>query len=111
MHRWTSLLGALMLVVLVWTGSAAHASHQFDCIPATAETGGHFKGDGDEWPSKSQNGPVHHHSSCSGHQLAAPVADAAPVLLSSFEKALPDSREEFGLAGRVPDHQLRPPIA
>lgn len=110
MRRWPQILIAIMLVLLIWTGNAAQASHRFDCIPATADTAGHFEGDGDEWPSGSEKGAAHHHASCSGHQFAAPAETAAPVAAEA-QKTLPDGREAFGLAGRVPDDQLRPPIA
>lgn len=99
-----------MLVVLLWTGSVAHAADRVDCIPTTIEAAGHFNGDGDEWPSESEKGAAHHHGGCSGHQFAAPTEAATPVP-TSREAVLSDGREEFGLAGRVPDNQLRPPIA
>lgn len=110
MQRWTSLLGAMMLVLMVWTGTAAYAAERLDCIPANSEAAGHYDGDGDQWPSKGESGATHHHSGCSGHQVAAPV-EAGAAVLTSAGKTVPAAWDAFGLAGRVPDDQLRPPIA
>lgn len=110
MLRWTSLLCAMMLVLMVWTGTAAHAAERLDCIPATSETAGHYEGGGDEWPSKGETGTVHHHGGCGGHQLAMP-AEGVGHVLAGAQPATPIGWEEFGLAGRVPDDRLRPPIA
>lgn len=110
MHRWTALVGSLMLVLMLWTGGLARAAETAACIPATTESAGHYEGDGDQRPSDRDQGAAHHHASCSGHQVAAP-AEAVTPGPASPQKTLPDGREAFGLAGRVPDHQLRPPIA
>lgn len=110
MQRWTSLLGALMLVLTLWTGGAAHAAERLDCIPASSETAGHYEGGGDEWPSTGEKGAAHNHSGCNGHQVAAPAEAAGPILAGA-QPTIPNAWEAFGLAGRVPDQQLRPPIA
>lgn len=110
MRKWLMQISAFMLVWMVWTGSAAHASQRLDCIPVASEAEGHFEGDGDEWPSKDAKGAAHHHNGCGGHQAAAP-SQAAPRISAGLENAVPHEWRAFGLAGRVPDHQLRPPIA
>lgn len=110
MTRWTSLLGAMMLVLMLWTGVAAHAAEGFDCIPVTADVAGHFEGDRDEAPSGRDQGKAHHHSGCSGHQLAAP-ADQAAIELSFADISTPAARQEAGVPGHGPGALLRPPTA
>ena len=110
MPRWTFLVGAMMLVLMLWTGGVAHAAKGFDCIPAAAEAPGHFDGDGDEVPSDRGEGVAHHHAGCSGHQLGTPGEGPAMVLGTSSDTA-PFSWRESGVPGRGPDSLLRPPIA
>lgn len=109
MTRWTSILGALMLVLMLWTGGVAHAAEQFDCMPVTAETIGHFEGDQDQMPSSPDQGVAHHHSGCSGHHIAAPASVASLDIGSGKQVAL--AWRESGVPGRGPESQLRPPIA
>lgn len=99
-----------MLVLMLWTGVAAHAAERFDCIPVTAEVAGHFEGDRDEAPSGRDQGKAHHHSGCNGHQLAAP-ADQASIEISITAVAAPVARQEAGVPGHGPGAALRPPIA
>ena len=110
MPRWTALLGALMLVLMLWTGSAAHAVEQLDCVPVAADTIGHYDGDTDQVPADPDKGVAHHHAGCSGHQLAAP-ASSDELQLSSSGREAPFAVSSADLAGRTPDAQLRPPIA
>ena len=110
MHRWTSLIGALMLVLMLWTGGAAHAAERFDCIPVSAAAAGHFEGDRDEAPSGQDQGVGHHHTGCSGHQIGAP-ADQATVEFSFTAVGVPTARQEAGVPGHGPGAALRPPIA
>ena len=110
MPRWTALLGALMLVLMIWTGSAAHAAEQLDCLPVAAETLGHFDGDSDQVPADPDQGVAHHHAGCSGHQLAGPASsNDLHSGLSSLHVPFPSLAAD--LAGRTPDANLRPPIA
>lgn len=110
MHRWTSLIGALMLVLMLWTGGAAHATERFDCIPVTSEVAGHFQGDRDEAPAGRDQSAGHHHTGCSGHQIAAPT-DHATLELSFVVIAVPASPQQSGVPGQGPGSALRPPIA
>lgn len=110
MHRWTSLMGALMLVLMLWTGGAAHAAERFDCMPVTAEAAGHFEGDKDQVPSSPEQEVAHHHSGCNGHQVSAP-ANMANIDLKLPSKAVTLAWREAGMPGRSPDTDLRPPIA
>lgn len=110
MHRWTSLLGAVLLVLMLWTGGASHAAERFDCIPATAEAASHFDGDQDQVPSSPDQGVAHHHSGCNGHHMAAPAV-ASSISPALFRQATPVACREAGAPGRGPDAELRPPIA
>ena len=110
MHRWIHLLGALALVLLLWTGGTAHAAERYMPIPVAAETGGHFSGDRDEVPSDEHRGAPHHHFTC-GEHVAAAASHGAPasIVLSVASRA--PRRPQSILLGREPDAQLRPPIA
>lgn len=110
MNRWTSLIGAMLLILMLWTGGAAHAAEGFDCIPATSATVGHFEGDADQVPASREQGAAHHHSGCSGHQVAAPTASAA-LAITFRSRPVPAARQFGGVPGRGPPAALRPPIA
>ena len=110
MRPWKTLIGAMMLVLMLWTGGLAHAAERVDCIPATAEAAGHYDGDDDQLPSDRDQGVAHHHSACSGHQLAAP-AEQPSAIVNHSAAAVPVARTDTRLHGHEPDGQLRPPIA
>ncbi len=110
MHRWTSFIGALMLVLMLWTGGAAHAAERFDCIPTTAEAAGHFDGDRDQAPSGPDQGVAHHHAGCGGHYFAAPT-NMVSFDLNRAGGAVPLAWRQSGRPGDSPDTDLRPPIA
>lgn len=109
-NRWTSVLGALMLVLVFWTGGAAHAAESFRCVPATAEAAGHFEGDSDQTPADRGQDVAHHHSGCSGNHVAA-TADAPVVDFPYLAGSIALVWREAGVSGRGPDSELRPPIA
>lgn len=110
MHRWVSLLGSLLLAFALLTGGAAHAAEKFDCVPVTAEAAGHLDGDGDESPSGGEQGAVHNHGGCSGHQFAAPD-EGSDLVIGAAVGVVPFAWREAGVPARSPDSLLRPPIA
>ena len=110
MRTWKTLIATMMLALMLWAGGLAHASEPIECTPATAEAGGHFEGDDDQLPSEHDEGVVHHHAGCSGHQLVAAAALPA-VGVDDSSATVPSARPEAGMRGRLPDRQLRPPIA
>ena len=110
MSMWKATFGALMLVLMLWTGGIAHAAEQIQCIPVTAEAAGHFDGDSDQVPSEREKGVAHHHAGCSGHHLAAP-GDSSALLIDPSAATMPLPWREAGVPGRGPDNLLRPPIA
>lgn len=110
MNRWTSLLGAMMLVLMLWTGGTASASERFGCIPATSELANHFDGDQDQVPSSPEQGVAHHHSGCSGHYAATP-ADLSTVGIGHSRGAVLLTAGQRFVAGQGPKAQLRPPNA
>lgn len=110
MKRSMKIIGALMLVLMLWTGGLAHASEQANCLPPTAESAAHYEGDGDEGSPEGEQGVAHHHTGCSGHQLAAP-SDRPELALQGRSASLPVPGRQAGLHDHDPDGQLRPPIA
>ena len=110
MRSWKALIGTLMLVLMVWTGGLAHAAEREVCMPATTEAAGHYEGDRDQRPSDREQGAAHHHSGCSGHQLAAPAQQTA-LRLDHLSAAMPHAQSQTSLHGHDPDGRLRPPIA
>lgn len=110
MSRLVAIFCALMLVLAFGTGTAAHAEQRFDCMPATSQSAGHFDGDRDESPSKSQKGATHHHSGCSGHHFGSPSEIEEPAFADADEALASGAIDAFG-PSTDPDSQLRPPIA
>ena len=109
MHRWIHLLGAIALVLFVWTSTTARAEGYMP-IPVAAESAGHFAGDKDEAPSDQHDNVPHHHFTCGEHAAAARTVSptlemAEPLGTPALARALPS------LDGREPDLQIRPPIA
>ena len=111
MHRWwLHLLGALALVLTLWTGGTARAAEDYAPIAVPADTVGHFAGDRDEVPTDQHQGVPHHHFACGEHAAAAlnNIPAAARVRSMAATRApglhtMPNGRE--------PDTQIRPPIA
>ncbi len=110
MRRFLNLVGTLMLFVLVFTGTAAHAAEAVGCIEVSSNSAGHFEGDRDQVPADADKGAPHHHGGCSGHHVAVPATfDGAQI--ASGEEGRPALRAKRGLPGLEPGRALRPPIA
>ena len=110
MRRLLSFVGTLMLLVLVFTGTTAHAAEAFGCIEVRADSAGHFDGDRDQVPADADKGVAHHHGGCGGHCVAVPATvDGAQT--SSGDEAPPAFRARRGLPSLEPGRALRPPIA
>lgn len=110
MRRLLPLISAFMLVLVLWTGTSAHAAEAMDCAEVTTSAAGHFEGDGDEVPGDSDQATPHHHSACHGHCIAMPSGaestdqhTADPGLLAGL---VTDLR-----LGTGPSTAIRPPIA
>lgn len=110
MLRWTSLLGALLIVLTLWTGGPARASDTDYAVPVAATSIGHFNGDKDEAPSDSHKGGLHHHALCGEHQVAA-SSDALALATKQPRSGTLMTRADIRARVREPDAQLRPPIA
>ena len=110
MRRLLPLISAFMLVLVLWTGTAAHAAEAVECDETSVAAAGHFEGDGDEVPADSDNSTPHHHGVCHGHCAPVPAdAHAADIATrSAILEALPPSNFH---SGTPPDSALRPPIA
>ncbi|QNM83330.1 hypothetical protein H8M03_03005 [Sphingomonas sabuli] len=110
MPRWTHFVGALLLVLTLWTGTSAHAAERFDCIPATEQSAEHFDGDRDQTPDDPEKGVAHHHTGCNGHHVAT-SGDGVAFGYSIRTAELGSARHDANHPGREPEGQLRPPIA
>ena len=110
MRRWLSLIGTLMLVLMVWTGTTAHAAEAMGCIEVSAESTGHFDGDRDEVPADSDKAVPHHHGGCHGHHVA--VADRGePDANATASVGYRTARVKLSLARADSGTALSPPIA
>lgn len=109
MGRLTSLLGAILFVLMVWTGGTANAAERFDCGSATQASAGHSDRDRDGLPSGPEQGSEHP-SGCSGHQMAE-VANLPSLDIGPPKDVAPFAWKEAGVPARSPDNLLRPPIA
>jgi hypothetical protein len=110
MRRFLTLVSALMLVLVLWTGTAVHAAEAMECGAVAESAAGHFEGDGDQVPSDEGKGTPHHHNTCHGHCTAVP-SGAEPVDNQTGAKeplTLAPSRHRGSLG---PDTAIRPPIA
>ena len=110
MRGLSSLVGTLMLVVMLWAGTMAHAAEAMQCTEVSADTAGHFDGDGDEVPADPEKGVPHHHAGCHGHHVGL-AADAAASKAAPASTRSPDLRREATASGCDPGTALRPPIA
>ena len=105
-----SLVGTLMLVVMLWTGTTAHAAEAMGCIEVSVDAAGHFDGDGDEVPADPDKGAPHHHGGCHGHHVGV-AADAEGPKTISAASGTRGLRPEALAASCDPGTALRPPIA
>ena len=110
MLRWINLLSALLLVLMVWTGTAAQAAEPRDCNPVAELAAGDSGSDRNEVPSDPDKCVAHQHAGCGGHHIAGPFQNIVlgpPVRAPNIVLA----RRDVGRPGRQPDSDLRPPIA
>lgn len=110
MRRLMPLISAFMLVLTLWTGSAAHAAEALECGDATAAAAGHFDGDDDEVPADSGKAAPHHHNICHGHCLGVPN-EGDVIGTSRIAEGLKFAPPQDFYKGLPPDAALRPPMA
>ncbi len=111
MHRLLPLFSALMLALMVWSGSAAHAIEVTKCGEvASGEVAGHFEGDGDEVPADAEKGVPHHHGTCHGHCVGVPTDAHAGNVVQMAGIGNRTAAVPFRV-GASPGAALRPPIA
>ena len=110
MTRWTSILGAILLVLMLWTGGTANAAERFGCNPLTTTAADYDGGSQDQLPSTPDKCVTHNHSGCASHHLAAP-ASAPSMELALLQETAHFAWHEVGVPGHSPDSELRPPIA
>ena len=111
MRRLTPFISALMLILLLWTGSAARAVEALDCGgETTSAAAGHYDGDRDQVPADGDKAAPHHHNACHGHCMAVPMTDRASLLLNQDSSGLIETSRDLQ-SGSGPGATLRPPIA
>lgn len=110
MNRSISLLGALVLVLMLWTGGTAHTGERFETFPVTAESAHHFDRVHDHSPRSPGQSESTHHGGYDGHHLAVP-ADAKPIELRGSAGEMPIGRQPRLRRDHQPGLALRPPIA
>ena len=104
-----NLAVALLLVLTFWTGTAAHALEPLDCeTPAAAQLSADY--DQEEPAKQSDQGAMHHHTSCHGHHVEVPDDDAGTLTPESGATLL-RARNPVRPSGAGPGSHLRPPIA
>lgn len=105
------LISAFMLVLMFWTGSAAHAAEALECGGETSAAAvGHYDGDRDQVPADDDKAAPHHHNACHGHCMAMPTADRASLPLHQNSNGLTETNRGLQ-SGSGPGTSLRPPIA
>ncbi|MDQ8757617.1 hypothetical protein RCO27_15410 [Sphingosinicella sp. LHD-64] len=110
MRRLFDLILAFCLFAGLATGAVAHAAELAGNGEVTAATEWlHADGDHDEVPADTDKGYPHHHNSCHGHDLAAPLKASRPA---GFGRAdVPRPATDVARASGPPASLLRPPIA
>lgn len=110
MRPWTSIISALLLVLMLWTGAAGHAAERVACSPATAESSAHI-GSNDDSRSDDRDGKTgHYHMGCNGNCVATP-ADRKALSFYGAPRVTTFDRQASWHAGDGPTLTLRPPIA
>lgn len=110
MRRWTSTIGALLLVLMLWTGAAGHAAELVECSPTSAEYSDHVGDDGDSRSDDRGGKAAHYHLGCSGHCVAT-SSDGKTLPARPATSVTTFDRQIFWRAGDEPALTLRPPIA
>ena len=110
MRRWLTLIGTTMLVLMIWTGTTAHAAETFACgdiATASAEEPG---GKRDQPPADPGKSATHHHGGCHGHHVAI-SNDETPTATNAPIATLVGPAPNLEVKGDGPATNLRPPIA
>lgn len=113
MHRLLALFACVAVLFSLAGGSVAHAMEPVACVSAPADAGvdvGHVDGDAYQVPADGDKVYPHHHGSCHGHHIAAPLADAVPLAIRLQASAISMGRgNRHTTSGSDP--ALRPPQA
>lgn len=104
------MIGAMLLVLILWTGATAHAAEAAECSPAALESPVHFDSSKETPSEDRESRAVHLHLGCGGHCLATHVVQESNLAGSAAAVAV-FGCQAFWLAGDGPALTLRPPIA
>lgn len=110
-RRLVSLLATLVLGAGLLFGSLAHATEVAgNPVPTAATAWLHPDGDADQVAVDSDKAVPHHHNSCNGHDLAAPLA-VPDIRYPGFTQTARMADPASPLGDVSPFLTLRPPIA
>ncbi len=107
-HAWFLVL-CLLASSLVATATL-HARESDGVAEISCSGAVHVDGDADQVPADGDENVPHHHGTCHGHNLTAPVASPALLALTTARDA-PRAAAMSRLARRTIDPALRPPRA
>ena len=110
MRGWLSIVGALMLAVMLWTGSMAHAADASGCVDVTADAIDSDGGKRDQTPAIPDNALCHHHGGCHSHHVAIPSDGTSDLSRDPQTRPVGEARDSR-VDGGEPGTALRPPIA
>ena len=99
------LLASSLLTTATLCAQEGYAAPETSC-GGTA----HVEGDADQVPADSDQPFPHHHGTCHGHSLGAPVASAA-LLPGLIARESPDASGTTRLARRLIGPAFKPPRA
>lgn len=110
MERLKAILSTLVLALLLWSGSAAHAVEPAPCATRSSGVAKVSVERGDAEPAGTAKKAVQSHGACHGHCTA--VMAGASDRVSDNERTAPASWIGTSFdAGADPGRTIRPPIA
>jgi hypothetical protein len=110
-QRLFSLFSVFVLVAGILFGSLAHATEVAGSpVPTAATAWLHPDGDADQVAADSDKAVPHHHNSCNGHDLAAPLATPG-MTCPGFATSASHVAAPSALGDSPRFLTLRPPIA
>ncbi len=113
MGRLATYISTMMLALLLWSGTAAHAVEAAEAascdssVSASVDQGDHDRG---SKSGEADHSAIHHHGGCHGHCSA--VGNGVTARSTDLGKGLPATWDHSAFdSGTGPDQDIRPPIA
>ena len=108
MRRLLPLISCLMLALVLFSGTTAHAAEAAGS--GATEVLGHYDGDRDQVPADEHGSVPHHHGICHADHVGLPAGLASPGIETAAEAALQIAPPTHHPSAE-PGAALRPPIA